>query len=53
LTQPKIKEVDEEGFFSKVFNVVTSGVYIGKAVQVSVHVNDKDLWKPVKEGLDG
>ncbi|CAG8744817.1 5373_t:CDS:1, partial [Funneliformis caledonium] len=52
LAQPKIKEVDEEGFFSEVFDVVTSGAYIGKAVQVSVRVNDKDSWKPVEEGLD-
>ncbi|CAG8703409.1 17925_t:CDS:1, partial [Funneliformis caledonium] len=34
LAQPKIKEVDE-GFFSEVFDVVTSGAYMGKAVQVS------------------
>ena len=52
MAQPKIKEVDEEDFFSKVFDVVTSDAYIGKAVQVSVHTNDKDSWKSVEEGLD-
>jgi len=53
LIQLKIKEVNEESFFSEVFDVVTSGAYIGKAVQISVHANDKDLWKSVEEGLDG
>ena len=53
LIQPRIKEVNEESLFFEIFDSVTSGVYIGKAVKVSVRANDTDPWKPVEEGLDG
>ena len=53
MIQPRIKEVNEESLFFEIFDSVTSGVYIGKAVKVSVCANDTDPWKPVEEGLDG